>query len=128
MQVLNGFSQSIFLKKITNKMLDFLKPQKPKDIKLIRSHILDFINDQFKKAEGGEGGNIRGLQLYVTCDAVDKYLYESALFVNEPARFKEEEVQKIADDFDINLPHDWIMEILFDKNPPALIVSAGGFL
>ncbi len=100
-------------------MLDFLKPQKPKDIKVIRSHILDFIKDQLKKAEGGEGGNIRSLQLYVTCDDVDKYLYESALFVNEPARFRDEEVQKIADDFDINLPHDWIMEILFDKNPPA---------
>lgn len=105
-------------------MLDFLKPQKPKDIKLIRSHILDFIKDQLKKAEGGEGGNIRGLQLYVTCDGVDKYLYESALFINEPARFKEEEVQKIADDFDIALPHDWILEILFDENPPVETIKA----
>jgi len=104
-------------------MLDFLK-QKPKDVKLIRSSILDFIKDQLKKTEGGEGANIRGLQLYVTCDGVDKYLYESALFVNEPARFKEEEVQKIADDFDIDLPHDWMMEILFDENPPAETIKA----
>jgi hypothetical protein len=104
-------------------MLDFLK-QKPKDVKLIRSSILDFIKDQLKKTEGGEGANIRGLQLYVTCNGVDKYLYESALFVNEPARFKEEEVQKIADDFDIDLPHDWMMEILFDENPPTETIKA----
>ena len=107
-----------------NKMLDFLKQQKPKDVKLIRSNILDFIKEQLKKTEGGEGANIRGMQLYVTCNGVDKYLYESALFVNEPARFKEEEVQKIADDFDINLPHDWTMEILFDENPPVETIKA----
>lgn len=104
-------------------MLDFLK-QKPKDVKLIRSSILDFIKDQLKKTEGGEGANIRGLQLYVTCNEVDKYLYESALFVNEPTKFKEEEVQKIADDFDIDLPHDWTLEILFDENPPAETIKA----
>lgn len=100
-------------------MLDFLKQQKPKDVKLIRSRILDFIKDQLKKTEGGEGANIRGLQLYVTCTADEKYLYESALFINEENRFKEEEIQKIADDFDINLPQDWTLEILFDENPPA---------
>jgi hypothetical protein len=104
-------------------MLDFLK-QKPKDVKLIRSSILDFMKDQLKKTEGGEGANIRGIQLFVMCDAVDKYLYESALFVNEPARFKEEEVQKIADDFDIALPNDWLMEILFDENPPVETIKA----
>jgi len=104
-------------------MLDFLK-QKPKDVKLIRSNIVDFIKDQLKKTEGGEGSNIRGIQIYVMCDAVDKYLYESALFVNEPARFKEEEVQKIADDFDINLPLDWTLEILFDDNPPTETIKA----
>ena len=105
-------------------MLDFLKQQKPKDVKQIRSYILDFIKDQLKKTEGGEGTNIRGMQLYVTCNGVDKYLYESALFVNEPARFKEDEVQKIADDFDIKLPHDWMLEILFDENPPAETIKA----
>lgn len=99
-------------------MLDFLKQQKPQDVKLIRSYILDFIKDQLKKTEGGEGKNIRGLQLYVTCNENDKYLYESALFINEPDKFKDEEVQKIADDFAIDLPVDWSMEIIFNEDVP----------
>lgn len=99
-------------------MRDFLNQQKPQDIKLIRSYILDFIKGQLKKAEGGEGGSIRGLQLYVTCNENDKYLYEAALFINEPGKFKEEEVQKIADDFAINLPQDWKMEIIFNEDAP----------
>jgi hypothetical protein len=99
-------------------MLDFLKQQKPQDVKLIRSHILDFIKDELKKTEGGEGSNIRGLQLFVLCNDVDKYLYEAALFVKEPGKFKQEEVQKIADDFAINLPQEWAMEIIFNKDVP----------
>jgi len=59
-------------------MLNFLK-QKPKDIKTLRSEILDFIKLQLKKAESGEGENIKCLQLYVTCNAQDKFLYEGAL-------------------------------------------------
>ena len=104
-------------------MLDFLK-HKPTDIKLIRSNILDFIKEQLKKAEGGEGGNIRGIQLYITCPQSDRYLYESALFLNESDKFKNDEVQKIADDFDIHLPQDWTMEILFTEDVPLETIRA----
>jgi FHA domain len=105
-------------------MLDFLKQQQPKDVKLIRSNILDFIKDQLKKAEGGEGSNIRGLQLYITCASTEKHLYEAALYTNEEDRFKNDEVQKIADDFAIHLPQDWAMEILFDEAPPQETIKA----
>ncbi len=105
-------------------MLDFLKQQKPTDIKLIRSHVLDFIKEQLKKAEGSEGGSIRGIQIYVTCSQSNRYLYESALFLNEGDRFKNDEVQKIADDFAIHLPKDWTLEILFSEDVPLETISA----
>jgi len=53
-------------------MLSFLNEKRSsKDIKTLRSDILDFIKDQLKKAESGEGQNIKGLQLYINCDAKD---------------------------------------------------------
>ncbi|MEP6513481.1 MAG: FHA domain-containing protein [Parafilimonas sp.] len=106
-------------------MLDFLKQQKhPKDVKAIRSCILEFIKEQLQKTEGGEGSNIKGLQLYVTCPENEKHLYESALYAEEQDRFKEDEVQKIADDFAIALPEIWTMEILFTESAPPETIKA----
>ncbi|MDQ6812679.1 MAG: FHA domain-containing protein, partial [Bacteroidota bacterium] len=76
-------------------MFDFFK-SKPTDIKGIRASLLQFIKEQFQKVEGGEGGNIRGLCLYITCNNEEKHLYEGAVFADEDKRFKEDEVQKIA--------------------------------
>jgi hypothetical protein len=102
-------------------MFDFLK-SRPKDIKGIRGALLQFIKEQLQKAEGGEGSNIRGLYLYITCRGEEKHLYEAALYIDEENRFKEEEVQKIADDFAINLPADWTLQIAFvDAAPPEAI-------
>jgi hypothetical protein len=98
-------------------MLDFLKHQKPKDVKALRHCILEFIKEQLKKHESGEGGNIRGLQLYITCAENEKHLYESAVFQEEQDRFKEE-IQKIGDDFAIALPELWTLQILFDETAP----------
>jgi hypothetical protein len=104
-------------------MLNFLK-QKPKDIKSLRSEILDFIKVQLKRAESGEGENIKCLQLYVTCNAQDKFLYEGALYVENENKFKEE-VQKIADDFAIELPANWLLQIIFNEPVPSeAIISA----
>jgi hypothetical protein len=102
-------------------MFDFLK-SKPTDIKSIRNGLLQFIKDQLQKAEGGEGGNIKGLYLYITCGQVEKHLYEAAVYADEENRFKEEEVQKIADDYAIALPENWTLEIEFtDAAPPEAI-------
>jgi len=105
-------------------MLDLFKQQKTKDVKLLRSYILDFIKEQLKKTESGEGNNIRGLHLYSTCSEQEKYIYASALYLEEEGRFKEEEVQKIADDFAIALPENWWMEIVFTQEAPPEAIKA----
>lgn len=102
-------------------MFDLFK-NKPSDIKGIRASLLQFIKDQLQKAEGGEGSNIKGLCLYITCSDEEKHLYEGAVYADEEDRFKEEEVQKIADDYAIALPENWILEILFvDEAPPEAL-------
>ncbi|HVG40732.1 MAG TPA: FHA domain-containing protein [Chitinophagaceae bacterium] len=98
------------------------KESKSGDVKLIRNTLVQFIKEQLKKVEGGEGNNIKGLYLFITCPDAEKHIYESALYFEEGDRFKNEEVQKIADDFAIDLPQDWVMEISFvDSAPPEAI-------
>lgn len=97
---------------------------RPKDVKGIRNALLQFIKEQLQKAEGGEGSNITGLYLFVNCPDEEKHLYEAAVFYETPDKFKEEEVQKIADDFAIALPLSWIMEISFDKEAPVEAIRA----
>ena len=104
-------------------MFDFLK-SRPRDIKGIRGALLQFIKDQLQKAEGGEGSNIRGLYLYITCQPEDKHLYEAAIYADEENRFKEEEVQKIADDYAIDLPESWILQISFVDAAPREAIKA----
>jgi hypothetical protein len=102
-------------------MFDFFKSG-PDDIKGIRSAILQFIKEQLQKAEGGEGSNIRGLFLFIYCNEKEKHLYEAAVYADDPERFREDEVQKIADDYAIDLPENWTMEISFvDEVPPEAI-------
>lgn len=105
-------------------MISDLFSNKPKDVKGIRNALILFIKEQLQKAEGGEGANIRGLDLFIFCEDDQKHLYESALFIDEPNRFKEEEVQKIADDYAIDLPGDWKMEIAFTKTIPEPVIRA----
>ena len=94
------------------------------DVKTIREAVLSFVKDQLAKAEGGEGGHIRGMQLFLASPPEEKHLYEAAMFVSEEDRFKEE-VQKIADDYALNLPPGWTMEITFaDDLPPQAVRAA----
>jgi hypothetical protein len=100
----------------------FKKGSQPQDVKAIRNNVLEFIKEQLQKAEGGEGENIKGLYLYITCANEEKHLYEAAVFADNEQRFKDEEIQKIADDYAIDLPENWTMEIHFaDKAPPEAI-------
>lgn len=104
-------------------MFDFLK-SRPQDIKGIRGALLQFIKDQLQKAEGGEGSNIRGMYLYITCKGEEKHLYEAAIYANEENRFKEEEVQRIADDYAIDLPEAWTLQVSFVKTAPPEALKA----
>jgi hypothetical protein len=104
-------------------MFDLFK-NRPKDVKEIRNTLLQFIKEQLQKTEGGEGSNITGLYLFIQCNEEEKYLYEAAVFYDTPGKFKNEEIQKIADDYAIALPASWIMEISFNGDtPPEAIKS-----
>jgi hypothetical protein len=102
-------------------MLTFFKEDKPTDVKSIRSALLQFIKEQLQKAEGGEGENIKGMCLYFTCADADKHLYDSAVYADEKDRFKNEEVQRIADDFAIALPENWTLDISFEQPLPEAV-------
>lgn len=102
-------------------MLTFFKENEPGDVKGIRSALLLFIKEQLQKAEGGEGGSIKGMCLYITCADADKHLYDSAVFVDESHRFKNEEVQRIADDYAIALPENWTFEVAYSEAPPEAV-------
>jgi hypothetical protein len=89
-----------------------------KDVKSVRDGLLLFIKEQLRKAEGGEGANIKGLQLYIACPAEEKHMYEAAVYYGEEGRFKSGEVQRIADDYAIDLPDEWTMNITFADSLP----------
>jgi hypothetical protein len=95
----------------------------PPDVKSVRDRLLRFIKDQLQQWEGGEGGNIRFLHLYINPAETDKELYEAAVYKGEDNRLKEE-VQRIADDYAIDLPADWQFEVYFSENIPADAIAA----
>jgi hypothetical protein len=94
------------------------------DVKTIRHSLLQFIKDQLKKWEGGEGANIKGLQLFLAPSAEERHLYEAAVFFDQEGKFKDEEVQRIADDYALELPHDYNMDLLFVEVLPSEAVKA----
>lgn len=100
-------------------------PEKPQDVKAIREVMLVFIKQELQKMEGGEGKHIKGFQLYISCPAAEKYMYESAVFIEEEGRFKKE-VQRIADDFAIDLPDGWKMEVSFVEDLPVAAIKIPG--
>ena len=107
-------------------MLDFFKnkPARTMDVKEIRNSVLQFMKEQLQKLDGGEGENIKCIHLFVYAPEADRHLYESALYVHNPDRFKKDEVQKIVDDYAIDLPPKWEMEIKFvDELPEGVIKS-----
>jgi hypothetical protein len=86
-----------------------------KDVKTCRNGLLNFIKEQLQAAEGGEGKGILGLKLYIQCSAADQYIYEAALYHEDVAKFQQDELQRIADDYDIALPEGWKFEVVYNE-------------
>jgi len=94
------------------------------DVKSLRQSLLLFIKEQLQKWEGGEGANVKGMQLFLSPSADDRHLYEAAVFFDAPNRFKDEEIQRISDDYAIDLPADWALDLLFvEALPPEAVKS-----
>ena len=99
------------------------KENRPSDVKSVRYELLQFIKQELQKAEGGEGGNIKGLNLYISCASSECAVYEAAVFLDEPEVFKDE-VQRIADNYAVNLPDNWQMDVVLnDEFPPEAVKS-----
>ncbi len=94
------------------------------DVKIIRNKLLQFIKEQLQRREGGEGSNVKGMELYIACPPDEKDLYESIVYFHDTDRFKNEEVQKIADDYAIDLPSQWYLNVLFVDELPAEAVRS----
>jgi hypothetical protein len=102
-------------------MFDLFKKEtetSPQDVKGVRDALLRFTKEQLQKVEGGEGRYIKGLELFIACTDEEKHIYEAAVNLEEEGRFKNE-VQKIADDFAIDLPAEWTMDINFVETMPT---------
>ncbi|MBC8053299.1 MAG: FHA domain-containing protein [Sphingobacteriaceae bacterium] len=91
--------------------------ESPQDVKSLRDALLRSIKEELQVVEGGEGKHIRGLQLFITCSENEKHVYESAVYSEEPTLFKQE-IQRIADDFAIDLPSGWTLEVTFEETLP----------
>ncbi len=95
----------------------------PQDAKVLRDALLRFLKENLQQLEGGEGRHINGLQLFVACSDAQRHLYEAAVYQQEPGRFQAD-VQRIADDFAIELPPSWTMDIPFVDSLPAEAIKS----
>lgn len=100
-------------------------PEPPQDVKAIREMLLTGIKQELQKLEGGEGKHIKGLVLFIACLPKEKYMYESAVFAEDEGKFKNE-IQRIADDFAIDLPESWTMQLNFIDELPADAIKLNG--
>lgn len=101
-------------------MFGFFKKKEeehPEDAKGLRDVILRYIKEALQKMEGGEGRHIKALQLFISCSPALQHLYESAVYSGEDSRFRDE-IQRIADDFDIGLPANWLLDVQFSESLP----------
>jgi hypothetical protein len=108
-------------------MFDFFKQKdeaSAPDVKSLRQSLLQFMKDQLRGWEGGEGANIKGLQLFMAPREEEKHLYEAAVYLDDESKFKEEEVQRIVDDYAISLPPEWTMELLFVEAVPSEAIKS----
>ena len=108
-------------------MFDLFKPKEEAsapDVKSLRQSLLLFIKEQLQKWEGGEGAAIKGMQLFFAPSADDRHVYEAAVFFDATDKFKDEEIQRIADDYAIDLPPDWTLDLLFVEALPAEAIKS----
>ncbi|HEX2606556.1 MAG TPA: FHA domain-containing protein [Flavisolibacter sp.] len=108
-------------------MLDLFKSNetRPQDVKELRSRLLQFIKSELGRLEDGEGKSIRSIQLFLLEKTEDLHLHEAAVYAEDELRFKNE-VQRIADDFALDLPEFWNLEVQYVDSLPAEAIKAPG--
>ena len=91
--------------------------ERPDEVKGIRHSLLQFLKQELQKAEGGEGANIKELTVYVNCTSAERQKYEAAIYHDNPSLLKNE-IQKISDDYALDLPANWALTMTFDETFP----------
>ena len=67
------------------------------------------------------------MELYIASPPDEKDVYESIVYFHDTDRFKNEEVQRIADDYAIALPPQWYLNLIFVDELPAEAVRSKEF-
>ena len=107
------------------KIFDLFKSgsgEHPDDVKGIRHALMQFIKQELQKAEGGEGANIKGLDIYINCTSAERHVYEAAVFTEDADQLKNE-IQRISDDYALDLPFNWVLTLSFDDAFPQEAVK-----
>jgi hypothetical protein len=105
------------------KMFDFFKNKKGNslDVKSLRDVILQAVKSALQQMDGGEGAGMEALTLFAAPLPEERFLYETALYTNDPEKFRAE-IQRIADNFALDLPLKWKFDIQFTAElPPGII-------
>ncbi len=98
-------------------MFSFSNERQP-DVKSIRNSLLQSVKEKLQRMQGGEGANIMAVYVFFNCTEANRHLYEAAIYANVPGKFKNDEVQRIADDYAITLSPSFKFESVFtDKFP-----------
>ncbi|GAA4325615.1 FHA domain-containing protein [Flaviaesturariibacter amylovorans] len=88
-----------------------------RDAKSIREELLYAIRQKLASVEGGEGGHIRGLTLYLAPPPELRPEYEAAVYYGQEERLRQE-VERIADNYALDLPAQWTLETEFTETLP----------
>ncbi|RYZ24776.1 MAG: FHA domain-containing protein [Sphingobacteriales bacterium] len=106
-------------------MFDFLNSKKegPADVKEIRQELLEFVKEQLRGVESGEGSGLHSIQLYMDPKPEERHLYEAAVYLDNKQKLKDE-INKIADDYAIDLPAQWELDLYFEDGVPAKCIKS----
>ena len=95
------------------------------DAKSIRADLLYALRTRLSAFQGNEAGGLRSITLYLAPGDARRAEYEAAVLAHEPERFRAE-VQRMADDYHLELPAGWELRTEFCTQLPAEAVPVEG--
>jgi len=99
-------------------MFDFFKKNNKLDAKGIRDAVLQFIKEELQQLDGGEGSSLAAIAVAVAPAEEERFLYEAALYNGNTEKLRED-IQRIADNFALDLPSNWKLTLEFADELPA---------
>jgi hypothetical protein len=104
-------------------MFDFFKKNNKLDAKGLRDAILQFIKEELQQLDGGEGSSLDTISVVVAPADEERFLYEAAFYNGDTVKLQED-IQRIADNYALNLPLNWKLVFQFaDELPAGMILT-----